>query len=154
MFRPNRHPSATPGEGPQIISPASIAEDSTKSAARALAKDDQGAAVAVAATAIHSNEAAIPPVSALPAPQAQVDRTRGDQEPANDCEGRVDPFLPDERLTLEEAVWMYTAGGAIAAGMEDRVGVIRPGFLADLTILEVEGGAQALLDKPRCDVGS
>ena len=59
------------------------------------------------------------------------------------------PFQPNERLTLEEAVWMYTAGGAVAAGVEDRLGVIRPGSLADLTIIEVEGGGAGLLENPR-----
>lgn len=60
-----------------------------------------------------------------------------------------DAFLPDEQLTLEEAVWMYTAGGAIAAGKEKRLGAIQPGFLADLTVLEVEGGAEKLLEDAR-----
>ena len=59
------------------------------------------------------------------------------------------PFLPDERLTLEEAVWMYTAGGALAAGAEDRLGAIRPGLLADLTVVDAEGGGQRLLEDPR-----
>lgn len=72
-----------------------------------------------------------------------------DVEGAGETERGVTPFLPDERLTLEEAVWMYTTGGAIAAGVEDRLGVIRPGCLADLTILEVEGGGAALLKDPR-----
>lgn len=64
--------------------------------------------------------------------------------------GAVKSFLPEERLTLEEAVWIYTAGGAAAAGEEKAMGVIRPGFLADLTVLEVDGGAKKLLDDPRC----
>lgn len=63
--------------------------------------------------------------------------------------GDVTPFLPDERLTLEEAVWMYTAGGAVAAGAEERLGAIRPGFLADLTVVEVQGGGERLLENPR-----
>lgn len=63
--------------------------------------------------------------------------------------GDVTPFLPDERLTVEEAVWMYTAGGALAAGAEDRLGAIRPGRLADLTVVQVEGGAERLLENPR-----
>lgn len=63
-----------------------------------------------------------------------------------------DIFLPDERLSLEEAVWIYTAGGAIAAGEEKRLGSIEPGFLADLTVLELEGGgAEKLLENARCD---
>lgn len=60
-----------------------------------------------------------------------------------------DAFLPDERLTLEEAVWIYTAGGAIAAGEEKRLGAIQPGFMADLTVLEIEGGAEKLLEDAR-----
>lgn len=63
--------------------------------------------------------------------------------------GGVKPFLPDERLTLEEAVWMYTAGAASAAGAEARLGAIRPGLLADLSVVEVEGGGEALLENPR-----
>lgn len=63
-----------------------------------------------------------------------------------------DIFLPDERLSLEEAVWIYTAGGAVAAGEEKRLGSIEPGFLADLTVLELEGGgAEKLLENARCD---
>ena len=62
----------------------------------------------------------------------------------------VDPFLPDERLTLEEAIWIYSAGGAYAAGMEDKLGVVKEEFMADLTILEVDGGVEALLENPRC----
>lgn len=59
------------------------------------------------------------------------------------------PFLAGERLSLEEAVWMYTAAGALAAGAEDRLGAIRPGLLADLTVVEVEGGGRRLLENPR-----
>ncbi|CAN0287714.1 unnamed protein product, partial [Hapterophycus canaliculatus] len=65
-----------------------------------------------------------------------------------DSRSSVSPFLPDERLTLEEAVWIYTAGGAVAAGTEDRLGAIRPGFLADLTVVEVPGGGEKLLENP------
>lgn len=61
----------------------------------------------------------------------------------------VAAFLRDECLTLEEAVWMYTAAGAFAAGAEERLGAIRPGFLADLTVVEVEGSCESLLKDPR-----
>lgn len=61
----------------------------------------------------------------------------------------VSSFLPDERLTLEEAVWIYTAGGAVAAGADGRLGAVRPGFLADLTVVEVQGGGDELLENPR-----
>lgn len=59
------------------------------------------------------------------------------------------PFLSGERLTLDDAVWIYTVGGAIAAGDELKLGSILPGYLADLTVLEVEGGTEKLLEDPR-----
>lgn len=76
------------------------------------------------------------------------DDGRGD---GND--GAPQAFLPDEKLTLEDAVWIYTAGGAVAASEEVRLGALRPGFLADMTIVEVDGGGQALLDDARCVQG-
>ncbi len=44
-------------------------------------------------------------------------------------------WYPAERLTLWEALHAYTTGPAWAAGMEDRLGQLRPGFLADLIAL-------------------
>ncbi len=41
----------------------------------------------------------------------------------------------DERLTLREALAAYTIGGAYAEHTEDRKGMLRPGYLADLVIL-------------------
>lgn len=66
-----------------------------------------------------------------------------------EAEAGVTPFLAAERLTLEEAVWIYTAGAAAAAGAEERFGAIRPGFSADLTVVEVPGGGERLLEDPR-----
>jgi predicted amidohydrolase YtcJ len=48
---------------------------------------------------------------------------------------------PDLALTPAQALRAYTAGAAYAAGMEDRLGRLRPGFLCDLTV--VEGGRVA-----------
>ncbi|MBC7224028.1 MAG: amidohydrolase [Anaerolineae bacterium] len=42
---------------------------------------------------------------------------------------------PQERLTVEQAVWGFTMGGAYAAGEEGQRGSITPGKLADLVIL-------------------
>lgn len=42
----------------------------------------------------------------------------------------------DERLSLMESLHAYTAGGAWAAHMEDRVGTIRPGLAGDLVLLD------------------
>jgi predicted amidohydrolase YtcJ len=41
----------------------------------------------------------------------------------------------DERVTLREALAAYTIGGAYAEHTEDRKGMLRPGYLADLVIL-------------------
>ena len=55
---------------------------------------------------------------------------------------RVDGFpgpqgwYPEQRLTVEEAVRAYTLGAAYAAGLEDRLGALAPGKLADLVVLD------------------
>jgi hypothetical protein len=45
-------------------------------------------------------------------------------------------WYPEQRLSLEQALQGYTAGPAYAAGCEDRLGRLAPGFLADLIVLE------------------
>jgi predicted amidohydrolase YtcJ len=45
-------------------------------------------------------------------------------------------------LTRPQALRAYTAGAAYAAGMEDRLGRLRPGFLCDLTVVH-EGRVEA-----------
>jgi predicted amidohydrolase YtcJ len=45
-------------------------------------------------------------------------------------------WFPEEKITLEQALRAYTAGVAFAGFMEGRTGVIRPGMLADLTVLD------------------
>jgi predicted amidohydrolase YtcJ len=44
-------------------------------------------------------------------------------------------FVPEQNITVEDALRAYTSGGAYASGDEDRLGQIRPGFLADFVIL-------------------
>ncbi len=43
---------------------------------------------------------------------------------------------PEQRLTLEEALRGYTAGSARAAFAEDRLGMLKVGYRADLTVLD------------------
>jgi predicted amidohydrolase YtcJ len=43
---------------------------------------------------------------------------------------------PDQVLTLEEALRGFTAGAAYAAFAEDRLGVLKPGFRADVTVVD------------------
>jgi hypothetical protein len=46
------------------------------------------------------------------------------------------PWYRKQRLSVWEAVWGFTVGAAIASGEQARRGMIRPGFLADLTVLD------------------
>lgn len=61
---------------------------------------------------------------------AAVTRRRADGSPGE--EG----WYPKQRLSLQEALAAFTSGPAVAAGMEDRLGSLKPGFLADLIVLE------------------
>lgn len=45
-------------------------------------------------------------------------------------------WYPQARLSLREALLGFTQGPAYAAGMEDRLGRLRPGYLADLIVLD------------------
>ena len=45
------------------------------------------------------------------------------------------PWLPDQALTITQALWGYTVGAAYAGGQEARQGSLAPGKLADLVVL-------------------
>ena len=45
-------------------------------------------------------------------------------------------WYPEQRVTTQEAMLAYTQGPAYAAGMENRLGKLSSGYLADLLILE------------------
>ncbi|MEW6322294.1 MAG: amidohydrolase family protein [Acidobacteriota bacterium] len=47
-----------------------------------------------------------------------------------------DGWVPGQKITVEEALRAYTAEGAFASYDETRKGVIAPGMLADLTIID------------------
>src|SRR4030067_2847029 len=47
-----------------------------------------------------------------------------------------DGWSPTQRLSLNEALYGYTAGAAYAAGMANRLGMLAPGYLADLVVLD------------------
>ena len=61
---------------------------------------------------------------------AAVTRRRADGAPGSDG------WYPEQRLTLSAALQGFTSGAAYAAGMEDRLGKLSPGYLADLIILD------------------
>ncbi|MCD6503736.1 MAG: amidohydrolase [Euryarchaeota archaeon] len=45
-------------------------------------------------------------------------------------------FMPEEGVSIEEAIRIYTEGSATALGIENIVGKIAPGYKAEFTILE------------------
>jgi len=61
---------------------------------------------------------------------AAVTRRRPDGYP------HPEGWHPKQKLTITEALAGYTTGPAYQAGMEDRLGKLAPGFLADLVVLE------------------
>ena len=52
--------------------------------------------------------------------------------------GPKDGFYPDERLSLDQAIDLYTRGSAHAEFAEDRKGTLEPGKLADLAIFAAD----------------
>ena len=73
--------------------------------------------------------------------QAAVTRQRADGTPA---EG----WYPSQCLTVEESVFAYTMGAAIAAGTEEMQGSLSPGKVADLVVL-----AQDIFEIPPLEIG-
>lgn len=61
---------------------------------------------------------------------AAVTRRRADGSPGD--EG----WYPEQRLDILEALHAFTKGPAYASGVEERLGQLAPGFLADLLVLD------------------
>lgn len=61
---------------------------------------------------------------------AAVTRRRADGTPG------PDGWFPEQRLTVYEALEGFTLGPAFAAGLENRLGRLSAGFLADLTVID------------------
>ncbi len=61
---------------------------------------------------------------------AAITRRRADGSPS------PQGWYPEQRLSMLEAWQGFTSGPAFAAGMEDRVGRLSPGYYADLVVLE------------------
>lgn len=59
-----------------------------------------------------------------------VTRRRADGSPG------PEGWYPEARITISEALRAYTEGPAWAGGQEDHLGAIKPGFLADLVVLD------------------
>jgi predicted amidohydrolase YtcJ len=63
---------------------------------------------------------------------AAVTRCRADGSPG------PDGWFPEQRLTVNAALDGFTSGPAYAAGMENRLGQLSAGFLADLIVVETD----------------
>lgn len=61
---------------------------------------------------------------------AAVTRHRADGSPGENG------WFPEQKLALSAALQGFTMGATFAAGMEDRLGKLAPGYLADLIILD------------------
>jgi predicted amidohydrolase YtcJ len=68
---------------------------------------------------------------------AAVTRRRADGTPS------TQGWHPEQRLSVDEALHAYTTGAAYAAGMEDRLGKLAPGYLADLLVLSEDPYSRA-----------
>ncbi len=85
---------------------------------------DSGAKIAF------GSDSPVEPFEPLKGIHAAVTRRRADGSPG------PEGWYPELRLTVDEAIRGYTQGPAYAAGMENRLGQIAPGFLADLVALD------------------
>ena len=83
---------------------------------------DNGARVAF------GSDAPVEPLDPLLGIHAAVTRERKGQPPGG--------WQPHARLSLHEALLGFTHGAAYAAGMEDRLGKLDEGYLADLVVLD------------------
>jgi predicted amidohydrolase YtcJ len=60
----------------------------------------------------------------------------------------LESYVPDERITVEQAVAAYTRGSAYARFSEDRLGTLEPGKEADLAVL-----SQDIFAAPHNEIG-
>ncbi len=61
-----------------------------------------------------------------------VTRRRANGYPGNDG------WYPAEKIAAVEAIYAYTTGAAYAGNVEDKIGILRTGHLADLIVLDVD----------------
>ncbi len=76
---------------------------------------------------LFGSDAPVEPLDPILGLQAAVTRQTPEGEPAGG-------WFPDQRLSIEESLRGFTAMPAWVSGREDRVGCIRPGLWADLTV--------------------
>ncbi len=82
------------------------------------------------ATLAFGSDAPVESINPLKGIHAAVTRRRADGTPG------PDGWFPQQRLSVGEAVRAYTLGSAYAAHMEEDIGTLRPGKMADLIVLD------------------
>jgi predicted amidohydrolase YtcJ len=61
-------------------------------------------------------------------------------------------WLPEQRMSIAEAIAGFSSGAAYAAHRDDHLGMIAPGFRADLTVLRGDPMAVAPSELPKLEV--
>jgi predicted amidohydrolase YtcJ len=81
------------------------------------------------ATVVFGTDFAVEPMAPMEGIYSAVTR-QSREEPGTPPGG----WLPEQRLTREEAIRLYTAASAFGEWQEERKGTLRPGMLADLVV--------------------
>jgi predicted amidohydrolase YtcJ len=76
------------------------------------------------------SDSPVEPFEPLRGLHAAVTRRRANGSPG------PEGWIPEARIRLDEAIRAYTQGAAYAGGMEDRLGTLAPGYLADLVVFD------------------
>jgi predicted amidohydrolase YtcJ len=82
------------------------------------------------ATLVFGSDAPVERIDPLPGLHAAVTRRTAGGAPG------PDGWHPEQRLSLEEAIYAFTQAAAFTAGQESRFGSITPGKASDLTIFD------------------
>lgn len=80
-------------------------------------------------TVAFGSDTPVEPLGSMRSIHAAVTRQRADGSPG------PDGWYPSARLTVDEALRGHTIGAAYAVGMDDHLGRLAPGYLADLVLL-------------------
>lgn len=57
-------------------------------------------------------------------------------DPILGIQGAVEHFIETERISLEDALYLYSTAGAEFLFMEDKIGKIEKGYYADIIVLD------------------
>jgi predicted amidohydrolase YtcJ len=86
------------------------------------------------------------------APTTAMDALRQATTKLDQPGDRVPPWMRAQRLTLDQALRLLTSAGAYGVFAEDELGMLAPGFLADLVVLSEDPHDVRLADLEEIDV--